>query len=458
MRQGKQIILALLLVMTALFATGCGENGIGLTLDPQELYSLPELPAKYTELNSQLMTIQENGAEYAAPTSGSNIQPVQMQDLDGDGREEALAFFRNSADEKPLKICIYEVRDEAYQQTAVIEGSGTAIHSVSYVDLNGDGRMELLVGWRVSADLQVLSVYDLRPGGPEEIMRTNYMRYSVLNLNEDPRMELVVLRVNEMGIGVADYYAWKDKKLALRSTAPVSMTMAELAQQGRVTGGKLQNNVSALFVTGVEVGAEQNTGVVYDILTVKNGELVNAVLSPITGVSSEITRFSTLYPTDINGDGVTEVPWPLETDADAGSAQGHCFIDWRSYDSLGRSRSALATYHDTAGGWYLQLPDSWKNRIRATSTSQLDETSVTFSIRGKKQEADKPFLRITTITGSNRMLKAVRGNQFNLSRQADTVYVAELLEANAKWPFGVTEDQVRAAFNLIKPEWSSGEN
>ncbi|EJW94230.1 hypothetical protein EVA_17663 [gut metagenome] len=88
----------------------------------------------------------------------------------------------------------------------------------------------------------------------------------------------------------------------------------------------------------------------------------------------------------------------------------------------------------------------------------MDETTVTFSIRGKEQKADKPFLRITTITGSNRMVKAVRGNRFNLSRQTDTVYVAELLEANAKWTFGVTEDEVRAAFNLIKPEWISGEN
>ena len=37
----------------------------------------------------------ESGAEYAAPVSGSNIQPVQLEDLDGDGEEEALAFFDN---------------------------------------------------------------------------------------------------------------------------------------------------------------------------------------------------------------------------------------------------------------------------------------------------------------------------------------------------------------------------
>ena len=49
---------------------------------------------------------------------------------------------------------------------------------------------------------------------------------------------------------------------------------------------------------------------VTDILTVKNGELVNILLSDVTGVSSEIAPFSSLYPEDINGDGITEVPIP----------------------------------------------------------------------------------------------------------------------------------------------------
>ncbi len=64
-----------------------------LTLNSEDLYSLPTLPAKYTELNTQLNEILESGAEYAAPTSGANIQSVQLVDLDGDGREEAVAFF-----------------------------------------------------------------------------------------------------------------------------------------------------------------------------------------------------------------------------------------------------------------------------------------------------------------------------------------------------------------------------
>ena len=78
-----------------------------LIVNPEELYALPTLPVKYTELNARITEILEGGAEYAAPTSGANIQPIQLVDLDGDRREEALAFFRNSGDEKPLKIYVF---------------------------------------------------------------------------------------------------------------------------------------------------------------------------------------------------------------------------------------------------------------------------------------------------------------------------------------------------------------
>ena len=36
--------------------------------------------------------------------------------------------------------------------------------------------------------------------------------------------------------------------------------------------------------------------------------------------------------------------------------------------------------------------------------------------------------------------------------------VAELMEANNTWAYGITEDEVRAAFSLIRREWLAGDN
>ena len=305
MRRKRRImsgLLALCIALSVLPLSAC--TAPKLTLDPEELYALPELPERYTALNKQLSAIQESGAEYAAPVSGSNIQPVQMMDLDGDGREEALAFFRQSDGEKPLKIHIFTADDDnSYRQAAVIEGSGLAIYSVDYSDIDGDGRMEIIVGWRVSMDLQALAVYSLEPDGARELMRTNYVKYAVADLNKDGKRELTVLRANQDGEGVADCYVSKNGVLTLRSSVLVSMTMAELSQQGKVTVGTLRSSDPALFITGVADGARAIT----DVLALRGGELTNLVLSAITGVSGEVSRFCSVYPMDINGDGVKDL-------------------------------------------------------------------------------------------------------------------------------------------------------
>ena len=452
MQRAKKWAALLLMMSLSLVLAGCAMPK--LTLDPEELYALPELPARYTTLNQQLNAIQESSAEYAAPVSGSKIQPVQMVDLDGDGREEALAFFRQSDGEKPLKIYVFTDNGNSYTQTAVIEGSGLAVYSIAYSDMNGDGRMELIVGWRVSMDLQALAVYALEPGGARELARSNYVKYAVADLNGDGMQELTVFRANQDGVGAADCYLWKNGALTLSSTIRVSMTMAELSQQGKVTVGTLRSGEPALFVTGVAEGMRAMT----DVLLLRGGELNNAVLSPTTGVSGESSRFRALYPADINGDGVTEVPRTVALYGEELEGDTAQRVDWISFDAAGAAIRVLSTYHAIEDGWYLQLPDGWADTIYVGRSASADEASVTFYIGDSRDQSYTPVLRITTLSGSNRERLAVRTGRFILGRNDGVIYAGELLKGNEGWADGVTEDEVRNAFSLIAPEWSAGDN
>ena len=434
--------------------SGCAEQDFRLNFNPQELYALPELPAKYTELNSQIAQILQGGAEYAAPISGTNVQPVQMRDLDGDGREEAVAFFRDSTEEKPLKIYMFSAMEDSYELTAVIEGSGTAFSSIDYSDLNGDGFTELVVGWKVNTELQAMSVYALRPYGTEEVLKNvNYVKYTITNLDQDGCQELMVLRADEEGNGLAECYKWEESGTASRSTTAVSMSMAELSRQGRLTRGTLAEGVPALFVTGVTDLSRSIT----DVLILREGELSNIVLSSTTGVTREIADFTALYPQDINGDGVTEVPCPVALPSWGEGADTYRRVDWWQFDARGNAKTILQTYHEKESGWYLQLPESWTDRIKVSRSALSDESVVTFHIYRGEHESPTPFLRIATISGTNREIKAVRGGRFILSRQLDTIYTAELMEANGTWEYGLTPDEVRAAFSLIATEWTSGD-
>ena len=105
-------------------------SGCMLSASVEDLYILPQLPVEYKDLSAQIDAILADGAEYTSPTAGTNLQSVQLVDLDGDGNEEALAFFRNASEESPLKIYIFRSVGDTYEQAAIIDGSGTSIHSI----------------------------------------------------------------------------------------------------------------------------------------------------------------------------------------------------------------------------------------------------------------------------------------------------------------------------------------
>lgn len=437
-RAGKKIIL-LAAVLTMLWTcTGCLFGG-----SVSELYALPQMPVRYQELESRINQLIAEGAEYAAPISGSNLQPVQMVDLDSDGIEEALIFMRRSAEEKPLKIYIFRMEGDSYRQTALLEGSGSAIYSISYADLTGDGLQEILVGWRTGAENPALTVYTLRGSEPELLLSTTYSRY----VFDSQDRGFVLLRSGPEERCIAESYEAKENGvLQVTSTARLSCTAAELAG-GRVIFGYLKNEVPALFVVSLSAdGSEAMT----DVLRWGDDGLHNVTMSNATGHTTENHPFRSIFPEDIDRDGVMELPIPKDTAEDSGD-----LVSWVSFDARGRREVTEETYHNRKDGWYYILPPEWWGHVVAYR-SELSAYETQVTLFWKDTNEMRELLRIYAFSGENRELRASREGRFRLRTQQNRVYAAELL-AEAE-EFQLSEDMVRAQFNLIVTEWIGGEN
>ena len=448
MLRWRQLLLWPLCIITSLLLTGCMFRA-----SFEELYEVPRLPNEYTALREQIDTILSNGAEYAAPTSGTNIQSVQLVDLDGDGVEEAVAFFRNNSEEKPLKIYIFQEIEDSYEQVALVEGSGTSIHSISYIDMDNDGVQELIIGWRINTEVQALGVYSVRNFEAELLMEGLYTQYEALDFDGDGKQEIVLLRSSDStGEPVAEYYDWDNQLLQLHSFARLSMTMAEL---DRMDTGYLRDGEVALFVTGVS----EDTRAITDILTFHQDTITNIVRNDVTGVSSEIFRYIDLQPQDIDGDGVTEVPMPEQIPSSSGVRDDTYWqVVWRNYNVKGQGEVAATTYHNNSDGWYLLLPEEWDRRIAVRQFYGTDERGIVFSVIGEDETSFQDFLGIYTITGSSREYKATRNNRFVLKREVDTIYAAAFLDGNDGWQYAIDQEELNQRFRLIVREWDLEEN
>ena len=273
-----------------LLLTGCFSQSV------DELYAPPRAPDDYLKLDNKINEVLSAGGEYAAPLTGELTQKVQLQDLDGDGVKEAIAFFRVSSSERPLKIYIYRQTGDDYEVAAIIEGEGSAINYVSYENLDDSPSKEIVVSWQMMSDQNhSLAAYSIHEDQVLELMRTNYTSFEICDLDQDGMDEIVVIQtgITEESNRV-ELYNYNDGMLALDSSAPLSRNVTGLPEGG-VRTGYLQGNIPAVFVSSTygHSGSEavysntsySQSGHITDIFAWKNGRIQNITLDPETGES-----------------------------------------------------------------------------------------------------------------------------------------------------------------------------
>lgn len=432
----------LLLLLGAMLLALCG-CGLGGSID--ELYSLPQLADEYVELQKAIDAVLSGGAVYSAPVDGVHRQSVQLCDLNGDGEEEAVAFFATAGD-KPLKIHIFRRSAGKYEKAAVIEGAGSSIESIDYEDLDGDGWMEAVVGWGMGGDLKMLELYTLKGYQVASIAAADYSRYLTADMNGDGRKELVAVRRGSAeAAGSVTLYAVAGDGETISATERLSVGLDGIT---KLAVGALKDRPSALFVEGSCQG-----GLVTDILIYEDEALKNITLDPATGVSEGNLRSSTAAFQDLSGDGSYLVPIPRALPAQGETV--YRVLDWYGYNSRGKRTIVTTTYHNYSDSWYLILPDSWGEISLRREDSDVGERAVVFSFWNGEGEPVMDFLVIYTLSGENRWELAEREGRSVIRSGGETIYAAELRLSRSEWPDAPDMAWLRQNFRPIYAEWTT---
>lgn len=453
----KRLTALALCAAMLLALTACGAS------TPEEFYRLPKASEEYQSLEVCLQAALSGGYEYAAPLKGANTQPVSMIDMDRDGRDEAIAFFRDpNSGENPLKICFYRQDSEGdYYLFSTIQGQGNAINSAMFKQLEGgeETAEELVVSWQVSSSVYTLSAYSLDEGSAIQIMDVvNYSRYAVVDLDGDGDCAVVLLQnaATDTSVKQAEYYVCEDHSMVLRATTPLSQRMGSIEH---VYSGLLADGSPALFVTGyiedADNGELSSSYQITDILAVQDG-VFRSVAMGADG-SSTTLRYALADDQDINGDGIWELPSPaLLSSYDPGSNDAFYAITWNQYQPSGEAVPACTTYYNSTDGWYFTIPEEWLGHLtmaRADTTrGNTVERGILFYYQSGANQEPQPLLAIYKNTGTNRDTNAVTDGRYYLEGDSSAVYSAKLYSTVEG--VSLSADEVKARFRQIRANWS----
>lgn len=433
--------LALILLLAVLLLTGCSPT----TID--ELYSPPKRSAAFEELQNAIDGAMQ-GLEYCAPLTGENQQAVQTADLDGDGEEEYLLFAKGSAD-KPLQILIFSEAEDSYRLRERIESHGSAFEQVEYVDMDGVPGMELVVGRQVSDQvLRSVSVYHFTDESSQLSMKTNYYKFITADLNEDSRMELVVIMPGATETDKASAVLFYGREGTMERSREVSLS-APAEQIKRIMVGNLQDGAPAVYVAS----ALEEQAIITDVFALKNERFTNVSFSSESGTSVQTLRNYYVYADDIDQDGVLEMPSLITMVPHNGipGTERRYLIRWYALDLQGRETDKMYTFHDLADGWYLQLDSTWAARVSVAA----DGGSYEFYVWDPDYVSARKLLSIDILAGSDREEQAATGERFVLHRADSVLYAARIEECAAS--YGITRENLADHFHLIFKDWKTGE-
>lgn len=437
----KNVIWPLAGIAAAFVLSGC------FRMSADELYSLPRASEEYIRLQVQIDAVLESGAEYSPPTGGPNRRSVQVKDLDGDGVDEALAFFTVAGSESPLKIHIFRKYEDDYQNAAIIEGAGSAIESVRYVDMNGDGVSEIVVGWQMSTALQHMTIYSLSGLQNVRIAGADYKNIAVCDLNGDGTDDVVAVRLATAETpGEAESFTLMDDGEVVRSVARLSDGMDTVA---RIISGHLRDGSPAVFVDG-----KAGSFTITDVFVYAEG-LVNISVGAESGYASDTERAMSLYCSDIDKDGAVEAPAavPLLQQSETTYYE----IDWYAYDAAGGRELALSTYHNNSDGWYIIIPPSWRGRFTVRREDLAPgERTVIFSYIYKPDGEAPMFedcLKIYTLSGDNKDERSGMPDRFEILSEGNAIYAGQLLPGSGVYGPADTPEAVADNFRRIYSEW-----
>lgn len=439
MRRFKRLIA---LAAALLLLTGCSG------LSAEELYRLPEATEDFYDLQAALNGVLNDGCQYTAPAAGARQEPVQLVDLDGDGVDETVAFFRDT-ETGNVKVYIFTKGDGVY--TAMdVDGAGSGVAMVDYADLDGRGDLEIVVTYQVSeAVTQALQVYHYDKSGVVSILTDSCSRYELADLDGDGLTELFCLTSSGAeSPAVVKYYDGSEGQLGRGQELRLTFPYESLR---RVQAARLEDGVSAMLATG----ASGDGSLATDVFLVQGAELTRLNLQKDVnrGMSADYA-----YPTDIDSDGAVEFPRVELLPAQAIDSTVPRAVRWYGVDSQGSCESQTVTYPSAAGDWYLTFPETWDGTVTAREQEQStavytvdfyhilteDRTKLDFSDPKTAQR----ILTVYTLRGNSRQ-EYVEEHQLSILRSdSDITYAVDLNDSAHTWEGTITMAQVTEMFHL----------
>ena len=371
----------------------------GEPVQVEELLRAPRLSGDYGDIQTALNDWLGESAQLKYPLQGDLLSPFLLQDLDGDGRQDAAVLYTTA---KSSNVCIAILqRDstDAWQVRQNVEGLADTVENVRLAQLQPGNAVQLVVGYMAAQGDHYLAVYSYENGELTTILEQQYEQYLVEDITGGGNQDLILMSTLEDG-GVQIELLTVDKEGSFQQVAVMGLSANRFAGCASVAAGMGADGKHYLVLDGwtgisgnnlasVLLHFDEDTQQMVPASQISTERLYTASLRNVPGLVSR----------DLDGDGIVEIPTQPEEAGLLNMSQGRRmdFIVWMDYTSSHPEKSFGLLDEET--NCYIELPMEWEGNLKLTDSEQYDG-----AVELRTVDEDQPVmtLRLARTTASSK--------------------------------------------------------
>ena len=354
--------------------TGCT---FGASIDT--LMSPPKLSQEQEDIYTALTDAHGTAISLKYPKAGKYLSAFIIEDIDGDGGNEALVFYErnnHAADENPLRINVLDKKADGKWWSVCDEAAaGSEIEEVIISKLGSNDRVNLIIGTSlINRSEKNVNIYVYSDGmlkEPDKFSDSDsYSFMDVRDLDMDGELEL--LRLTKASNGepaMAEAYKLDGEGTYHRSPLELSDNFSDFdISYGRLPTGKLGIYIDAVSGTGTI-----QSDVLYYVSEDGENKLKKVFGTPEEAAKTERAAGCNCF--DVDGDGSLEIPIqelaPGYEESDEGAQL--LLTHWMQINGDYRLERRYTSYYSINDGYIFIFPEKWKGRVTVKRDTVNDE-------------------------------------------------------------------------------------
>ena len=307
------------------------------------LLKAPKLTGENAALQRAFEEAVGKDVSLFTPISGENRASYVFFDANNDGNDEAIVFYSLNSNLSVVHMHLLSANSEKWYSVADMIGSGTGVYKVDFFNLDGNSDMEIAVSWTAddSQKEKKLSIYKISGLGEKNentivsLATIQMADYICFDIDSDNTNELLYFYFGSDNANQAFNTRLLDYDIKSETFLPVSdiSLKQQISSVLNISVNKHKSEYSVL------VDSLLNDGMYYTEIISYDSELsVLSLPEDESGpVAARTLRSSSVLCTDFNGDGLIDIPLPLNHDesyfvgkTDTIQSQA-LFLEWITY-------------------------------------------------------------------------------------------------------------------------------